>query len=165
MGHDPEKYPLEKILAMADLASLMKPRTTGALREGLKDGDSGVRYWAAMGLLMRGRRAVRRARQDLRAALKDASPTVRVIAARALGEHGSKADLELVLPVLEELAPPDKNGAYVSMLDLNAIDALGEKAAPLMETIKTMATKDPSAVGRANGYVARLVTNLVESGG
>lgn len=165
MGHDPEKYPLEKILAMADLASLMKPRTTGALREGLKDDDSGVRYWAAMGLLMRGRRAVRRARQDLRAALKDASPTVRVIAARALGEYGSQADLDLALSVLKDLAPPDKNGAYVSMLDLNAIDALGKKAAPLMETIKTMPTKDPSAVGRANGYVSRLVKNLVETNG
>jgi len=161
MGHDREKYPLEKILAMADLASSMKPRSTGDLREGLKDSDSGVRYWAVMGLLMRGRRAVRRARKDLRAALEDASPTVRIIAARALGEHGSKGDLDLALPVLEALAPPDKNGAYVSMLDLNAIDALGEKAAPLMETIKTMATKDPSAVGRANGYVSRLVANLV----
>jgi arylsulfatase A-like enzyme len=165
MGHDPQKYPLEKILTMADLASLMKPRSTGLLREGLKDSDSAVRYWAAMGLLMRGRRAVRRARQDLRAALKDVSPTVRIIAARALGEHGSQADLDLALPVLKDLAPPDKNGAYVSMLDLNAIDALGEKAAPLMETIKTMPTKDPSAPGRANSYVARLVKNLVESDG
>jgi uncharacterized sulfatase len=165
MGHDPEKYALEKILAMAELASSMKSRSTGALREGLKDRDDAVRYWAAMGLLMRGRRAVRRARQDLRAALQDDSPTVRIIAARALGEHGSKADLELALPVLKELAPPDKNGAYVSMLNLNAIDALGEKAAPLMETIKTMPTKDPAAVGRANGYVSRLVKNLVETNG
>jgi len=165
MGHDSEKYALEKILAMADLASMMKPGVVGDLREGLGDSDDAIRYWAAMGLLMRGRRAVRRARQELRAALKDDSPTVRVIAARALGEHGNQADLKRALPALEELAPPDKNGAYISMLALNAVDALGKKAAPLMETIKTMPTKDPSAPGRANSYVSRLVQNLVESHG
>jgi hypothetical protein len=86
---------------------------------------------------------------------------VRIIAARALGEYGNDADLKLALPVLEELAPPDKNGAYVSILDLNAVAALGEKAAPLMETIKSMPTKDPAAVGRANSYVSRLVQSLV----
>jgi uncharacterized sulfatase len=161
MGHDPSKYPLEHILAMADVASLMKPRTLAKLRDGLADDDSAVRYWAAMGLLMRGRRAARRARQDLRTALQDESPTVRIIAARALGEYGNDADLKLALPVLEELAPPDKNGAYVSILDLNAIAALGEKATPLMETIKAMPTKDPAAVGRANSYVGRLVQSLV----
>jgi uncharacterized sulfatase len=150
---------------MADVASLMKPRTLEKLKEGLKDDDSAVRYWAAMGLLMRGEEALRGARKDLRAALGDQSPTVRIIAARALGEYGNKADLKLVLPVLEELAPPDTNGAYVSILDLNAIAALGEKAAPLMETIKNMPTKDPAAVGRANSYVGRLVQSLVKADG
>jgi len=165
MGHDPARYPLEKILDMADVATLMEPRTLPKLKKGLEDDDGAVRYWAAMGLLMRGKKVMRRSRKALRAALKDESPTVRIIAARALGEYGNKADLNLALPVLEELAPPDENGAYVSMLALNAIAALGEKAAPLMETIKTMKTKDPKAVGRANGYVSRLVQSLVKPDG
>ena len=165
MGHDPAKYPLEKILDMADVATLMEPRTLPKLKKGLQDDDCAVRYWAAMGLLMRGKKVMRRSRKALRTALKDDSPTVRIIAARALGEYGNKADLKLALPVLEELAPPDKNGAYVSMLALNAIAALGEKATPLMETIKTMKTKDPKAVGRANGYVPRLVQSLVKPDG
>jgi hypothetical protein len=165
MGHDAKKYPLEKILAMADAASLLKPDVVLQLKEGLKDSDSAVRYWAAMGLLMRGTKAVDAARDDLRAALKDESSTVRIVAARALGQYGDDVDLTLVLPVLKELAPADKNGAYVSMLDLNAISALGQKAAPLMDTIKTMPTKDPSAAARANEYVARLVENLTGTPG
>ena len=165
MGHDPKKYPLEKILAMADTASLLKPDVLPQLKEGLKNADSAVRYWAATGLLMRGTKAVDAARDDLRAALKDESPTVRIIAARALGQYGDDADLALVLPVLKELAPADKNGAYVSMLDLNAIGALGQKAAPLMDTIKSMPTKDPSSVARADGYVTRLVENLTGASG
>ncbi len=165
MGHDRSKYPLEKILAMADVASMLEPDALPDLKRGLKDSDCAVRYWATMGLLMRGKPAVNAARKELHAALKDTSPTVRIIAAQALGEYGNAADLRLALPVLADLAPPDKNGAYVSMLDLNAIAALGDKAAPLMETIKTMSTKDPSAVGRANSYVSRLVEALMESKG
>jgi uncharacterized sulfatase len=164
LGHNLQKYPLEKILAMADTASLLQPEALPQLRNGLKDSDSAVRYWAAMGLLMRGTNAVETARNDLRAALKDESPTVRIIAARALGQFGNEADLALALAVLAELAPADKNGAYVSMLDLNAIDALGRKAAPLIDTLQTMPTKDPSAAARANGYVQRLVKDMTGAG-
>ncbi len=160
LAHDRTKYPLEKILATADLASMLKPDALPQLKKALKDDDSGVRYWAAMGVLMRGTRAVNTAREELRLALNDSSPSVRIAAATALGKFGTDADLQRALSVLKELAPPDKNGAYVSILDLNAIDALGSKAAPLLGSIKTMPTKDPSAVERANGYVARLVADL-----
>ncbi len=161
MGHDAQKYPLERILAMAELASSRKPGVTALLQQGLKDGDSGVRYWAAMGLLIRGRDAVGAARDDLRSALSGPSPSVRVVAARALGQFGSDEDLALALPVLKTLAPPDKNGAYVSIEALNAIDALGGKAAGLAEFLAAMPRRDPSAVARANGYVDRLVEELL----
>ena len=57
-----------------------------------------------MGLLIRGRDAVTAAGDQLRAALQDASPTVRVVAARALGQYGTADDLQAALPVLGELA-------------------------------------------------------------
>jgi uncharacterized sulfatase len=161
LGHDPEKYPLVRILAMADLASLPTPNDLSRLKDGLREDDSAVRYWAAMGLLIRGQAAVATAGDELRAALKDGSPTVRIIAARALGQYGNEADLGLVRAVLRELAPPDKNGAYASILALNTIDALGERAAPLREMLKAMPTDDPQAVGRANGYVARLKATIL----
>ncbi len=161
MGHNAEKYNLEKILAMADLASLMKPDALEELKSGLKDSDSAVRYWSAMGLLMRGEKDVNNAIKELRDALKDESPTVRIIAASALGQFSGENDLSPALSVLKELAPPDKNGAYVSILALNAIDALGEKASPLINTIRNMPTKDPSAVERVNGYVPELVKYII----
>ena len=107
MGHDPKKYPLEKILAMADLArSLARaPDVLPQLRGGLKDADSGVRYWAATGLFVGGPSAVDACRDDLRAALSDASPSVRVVAAWALGQNGNEADREQAIPVLGKLAP------------------------------------------------------------
>jgi len=164
MGHDAQKYPLEKVLAMADLASALKPEALPQLKESLSDADSAVRYWAAMGLLMRGSIAVESARPELRQALQDSSPSVRITAARALGQYGNASDLAQALPVLKELAPPDKNGAYVSMLALNAIDTLGKKASPLLDALKPMPRKDPSAVARANEYVPRLLSQILQEG-
>ena len=160
-GHDRQRYPLEKILDMAARATSREPAAEGELRAGLKGADSGVRYWAAQGLLIRGRSAVEAAREDLRAALQDESPTVRIIAAGALGQFGNPEDLKLALAVLAEAAPADKNGAYASILALNTIDALGDKAASLKDRLKTLPETDPAAPGRANGYVARLLDKIV----
>ena len=164
-GHDPKRYPLEKIWPMADLATSKKPGVLAELREGLKDKCSGVRYWAAMGLLIAGPDAVRAAREDLRTALQDESPTVRIIAARALGMYGDQADLDRALAALAELAPPDKNGAYASILALNTIDALGDKAAGLKPKLRGMPTEDPQVPRRANGYVSRLLSELLKGDG
>jgi uncharacterized sulfatase len=162
LGHDPQKYPLERILAMADLASLMNPRALSQLTRGLRDDDSGVRYWAAMGSLMRGRSAVASARAQLRVALDDEAPAVRIAAARALGLYGSDEDLKLALTVLGELAPPGKNGLYVSVEALNAVDALGKKAFGLADLIRAMPQQGPWADQRTNSYIPRLVEHFFD---
>ncbi len=163
MGHDPEKYPLVRIMMMADTATMPVPGDLSKLKAGLRAEDSAVRYWAAMGMLVRGEPAVGSSRAALYQALLDDSPTVRVTAARALGEYGSRRDLEKALATLKELAPPDKNGAYISIQALNAIDALGDKADSLKPFIKSMPIKDPQAPGRANGYVGRLVQTITKN--
>jgi uncharacterized sulfatase len=161
MGHDPAKYPLERVMAMADTASLLKPDALPSLTQGLRDEDRAIRYWAALGIQMRGRPAVEAALGPLRSALRDDSPAVRIVAAQSLGQYGPAADLDAALGTLKELAPADKNGAYVSMLALNAIDALGSKADSLKPFLQTMPVRDPAAAGRANSYAARLVKDLV----
>jgi arylsulfatase A-like enzyme len=161
IGRDAAKYPLEKILAMADAASMLRPEAVPQLKQGLVDPDCAVRYWAAMGLLMRGAAGVDAGRAELRRALADEAPSVRVVAARALGQYGNAEDLALALPALRELASPEKNGAYVSIETLNAVDALGEKAASLKPALAGMSGKDPAAPGRANGYVPRLLERIL----
>ncbi len=161
MAHDAKKYPLETILAMAELAASRQAGALPQLREGIRHADSAARYWAATGFLVRGSDAVEAARDDLRRALRDRSPSVRAIAAWALGKYGSQADLDAALPVLRELAPPDTNGAYAAILTVNVIDALGPKAAPLHEFLGAMPADDPKAVARANGYVARLRNTIL----
>lgn len=160
MGHDEKKYPIEKILHTADLASFMKGEDTPQLIEAFGDEDSAVRYWAAMGILMREEKGVNAANKELNKALSDESPSVRIIAAQALGQYGSDEDAGKGLKVLLELAPIDKNGAYVSMLALNAIDAMGDRAKSANDTIKKLPQKADGVPGRVNSYVPRLLEEL-----
>lgn len=161
VGHDEKRYPLERIMAEAELASSLKSGVTGQLVKALGDRDSAVRYWAAMGILMRRAAAVTAAGDPLRKALNDESPSVRVIAAEALGRFGGEEDLKHALPVLLELARLDRHGVYVSMLALNSIDALGDKARPYVDTIKSLPVQDPSVHPRMQSYVPRLVERIV----
>lgn len=165
LGRDAVRYPCERVLAMAELASDLKSEALPKLKDSLKDRDSGVRYWAALGLAMRDAAAVTAAREDLRTALQDESPSVRIAAARALGLHGIADDLAQALPVLKDLAAPDKNGVFISLEALSAIEALGKKAEPLREFLRTMPRQDTNAVERTGSYVPRLVEHLLGEGG
>jgi len=154
-------FPLERILAMADIASSQKPEAVPELKLGLKDSDSGVRYWAALGLLMRGSNAVNTTRVELRAALADKSPSVQIIAAWAIAKFGTRDESKAALEVLAQLAPPDRNGIFVSLEAFAAIEALGEKARSLQPAFRTMARRDPAATPRTAGYVDRFLEHTL----
>lgn len=162
MGHDDFQYPLERIMATAELAS-SADRDSGVkrLELSLRDDDSAVRYWAALGFLIRGESAVKDRLEALRRALTDTSPSVRIVAAEALGRYGEATDLEPALDTLLELAPIDKTGVYISLLALNAIDELDRKAAPRSAEILALPTQSPGTPGRMGGYVPRLKEKIL----
>jgi uncharacterized sulfatase len=160
LARDEARYPLPRILAAAELASNLEPAALPELNRLLTDPDSAVRYWAALGCLMRGRQAVNQGEDALRNALKDSSPCVRIVAAQALGLHGRESLRSPALAVLRELAPPEKNGVLVSMSALTAIEALGDKAASLHDFVGSLNPNGPSPEDRYNSYVPRLIQNI-----
>src|SRR5439155_309949 len=160
LGHDDNTYPFDRVVGAAELASMLKPEAVPALKQRLNDSDSAVRYWAVLGMLMRGESGVGAARAELVAALHDASPYVRSAAAEALGRYGSDADLKAALTVLVELGPIDKNGVFVSMAALNALDALGAKTTSAVEAIKAMPANGKVPDPRYSSYVPRLLEDL-----
>ena len=111
-------------------------------------------------MLTRGENGVRAAHGELAAALKDNSPYVRIAAAEALGRYGNDADLKQALNALVELGPIGKNGVFVSMAALNALDALGEKAAPVARAIQAMPAQGKVPDTRYAPYVPRLLEDL-----
>jgi len=161
LARDATAYPLERILETADLASNLSDEALPALRERLADHDSAVRWWAVLGHLMRGADAVAGAEETLLRLLSDdPAPNVRIAAAEALGKYSSETALAAALATLEPLADPGRSGVLVSMAALAAVEALGEKAAPLHEGIAKLDPAGESPHGRFNGYVPRLIQNI-----
>ncbi len=163
MGHDPKRFPVERILAAADLASNLQPGVTAKLEGLMRDSDSAVRYWGVMGALMRGKDEVSKLIAPVRKALADASPHVRIAAAEALGCYGTPQDLPPSMEVLLALADAPKSSAYIAIHALNAISALGAKAQPWKSKILALGTVDPSSPERVRTeYAARLVKRFGE---
>lgn len=163
MAHDQAKCPYERIAAAAELASLLEPGADAKLATAMKDADSAVRWWGALGFLMRGAEGVKAGRAPLLAGLKDESPYVRMVAAQALAQYGEASELQSALDVLSQLAQPEQNNVIVSIAALNAIDALGQKAAPLMPAIRTISGAGPSPNARYDSYVPRLVADITRN--
>jgi arylsulfatase A-like enzyme len=161
LAQDDKRYPLPRILATAERASNRNPDEIPALRNALEDPDSAIRYWAAIGFLIRGPEAVRDARDPLRHALRDTSPSVRVAAAEALAHHGNPSDVEAALPLLIDHANVDHHGLYVAIAALNAIDDLDHKAAPHSDTIRNLPRKHPSIPPRIGDAINRLVDKIL----
>jgi uncharacterized sulfatase len=161
LARDTARYPLEKIINVAGLSSNLTSDSSPQLIDWLKDSDNAVRYWACLGLLMRGGDAVEKRAVDLVNVLGDKSPAVRIVAAQALAEYGSQAVRQHAIETLGSLASPETNGVLVSMSALAAIEALGDKAATLHGMIAAMKPNGPSPDGRYNSYVPRLIDNIV----
>ncbi len=160
MAHDDKQYPLEKLLHLAGEASSMKSETVESLKDSLTETDAGLRYWGAMGLLMRDADAVKSARTELQKALEDVSPYVRVPAAWALTKHGDESDRKTALLVLVELANLESHGVFTAISALNALDDLGGKADAVREQIKQLPNKGKLPNQRYGNYVPRLLEFL-----
>lgn len=158
MGRDGAKYPLEKIFAAAQAASSLKEGDLARLFDALGDGDSAVRYWGAMGLLIRRADGVAAGRDALHKALADSAPYVRIAAAEALGRYGTDGEAAEALGVLMSLASVEKSGVYVALAALSAIDDLDARARSARDEIAALPVKAKNMPNRVGGgYLERLI--------
>ena len=127
---DPSAYPLERILAAADLVGT-GPAAMERQIELLADPDPTVRFWAGVGLIAQGENASP-ARDALRTALDDEHPSVRTVAAQALCQAG---DCERGLQVLLEQLHSEQQ--FVALRAANALDHLGAKARPALTAMRS----------------------------
>ena len=161
IARDSNKYPFEKIISAAELATSLKKKDLPEIAQLLMDNDSAVRYWGAIGLLTHKKAGTQAFTKELLNALNDKSPYVQVTAAEALGRFGTKEEQILAVNTLGKLADPVKNGCFPSMLAMNAIDHLDNKAKSLLSLIKSMPRTPEGVDKRFQGYVGRLVDTTV----
>lgn len=160
MAREESKYPLERIFAAADLASRLDPAAAERLKELVGDPASAVRYWAALGLLMRGETGVRAGADEWKRALADPSPYVQVVAAEALARHGAAAEREEGLRLLERRAREHSKNVFGAIDALNALDNLGDAGAAVKASLRSRFRPGKPPHPRYADYVPRLLAPI-----
>jgi arylsulfatase A-like enzyme len=126
-------YPLERVLALATLASERDPARLPQLIKALGDESEPIRWWAAQGCAMLGAKAAP-AETALRQRLSDPSGAVQVAAAEALARLGK---IESALPVLERWLRNTEKVAC-ALQAANVLDRMGEGARPALPLMKRL---------------------------
>jgi arylsulfatase A-like enzyme len=160
LGHDDAAYPLQRILSTAELASNVQSDAVDRLTAALKDPDSAVRYWAALGILMRGQPALRAARQPIVAALLDDSPYVRIVAAETLARYGDADEQQRGLDALIALAGPRVIKVFTAMAALNALDEVGPRGAAAKAQLRQSPPPNAPVHERYSSYIPRLLEDI-----
>jgi hypothetical protein len=162
MAQDPKRYPMERIFAMAELAADYNLQSLPMLEVGLNDKDPAIRYWAAIGILARGKRAFDATVASVRASLEDPNPSVRVVASNIFAIHAKGDDRHQALNQLVELAKPDQNGVYIALEALNVLKNLDYVNDYIKEALLENETEDPDAIWRGtNQYIIRLLPDFI----
>lgn len=142
-------YPLGEIMRLASLAASGDCQRTGELRDALDNQNEVMRYWAAVGLLIRAEGARPYLDALVATAQGDTSPYVRVAAAEACVRAGEPA---LGIAVLADLAKTP----YDFSVRLQALNALTEN---LRHAARTLAVAR-EASNDTNPYIKRAGTYL-----
>jgi arylsulfatase A-like enzyme len=135
VGQSEKKYPLKRILSVAESAG---ERDAGRLDKFvtlLDDNEPVIRWWATLGLVMLGKQA-QPAEKALEKALADDSPLVRVAAAEGLYGLGQVDRARAAL--VEALAHPTP---FVRLRAMNVLYRMGDDARPAWPAIRNASMK------------------------
>jgi uncharacterized sulfatase len=141
-------WPFHQIL---DAAKLAANRAEGVekLAPLLKHENAVVRYWGAMGHLIRGSADA----AALKPMLQDSSASVRIAAAEALGD----------IDTLLASANVDQKPYMEALEALNALDRLKSRLGPKKDSVLVLPDQAPKSVEkRLKEYVARLMEHIRE---
>lgn len=132
MAQDPMRYDLESILAAAE-ASSHPDTTVEELAELALSRDSGVRYWAACGLLGK-QLDCEKAVGLLNVLFADENPCVVIVAAEALAKYDPTCLLEVQRLAQITTTYVDTEPA-IAMQSARALVELGEGAEPVLDEV------------------------------
>jgi uncharacterized sulfatase len=161
VGQDPQRYPLERIFPIAQLASDLKANDLAPLAAALQDADSGVRYWGVLGLRIHGKDAVVAQLPELRRLLQqEDSVFVRNAAAETLALYGNPEDFTPAVNHLVRAADGNRFGVHSAIQALNALSELGDRVQPWSAQLKALPAEGEWSAGRFSSYVPRLLEEL-----
>ena len=125
-----KEYQLDKIMEVANIATIGNIETLPYLQENLKNDDSIIRYWATVGFVIL-RKKAKPAIDDLTKCLNDQSISVSITVAEALCNLDRN---ELALPVLINALESENDKAV--LYAANVFDCIGDMAKPALNDLK-----------------------------
>ena len=142
MAQDPSRYPIEKIVAVAETATSAEPQRQEICSTRSNRRTRRFATGQYLGLLIRGEDAVAQASEQLGAQLVNNPSCVAIAAAEALARYGQEPNRTKAVDVLVELADVTRHGPFTSTMALNALDAIGPAARPVAQRIEALNTTD-----------------------
>ena len=149
-GRDPKRYDFERVYAMAKNAS-DRAVPLATIRPGLVDADPVVRYWAANGVVIRGKDAVAATSSDLETLLADREPGPRIVAAEALARFGLPAERDRAIARLVEDGDVTRTNVQVAMLALYSLNQVTDLPDVVKQAVKALPTGRGAGAARATG--------------
>jgi hypothetical protein len=137
------KYQTDKILQAAEMVGVASEKE---LLSKLVDQESGVRYWAIMGLRQLSN-VDKNILNSLEKALADESPSVQIVAAEALCHFGKPAK---AVPVLGKWVADDR--PWLALQAARNVLLVGDNAKPLIPEMKKVLEKNLSKPGAKEKY-------------
>jgi uncharacterized sulfatase len=150
---NPATYDFDTIYAMAQQAS-DRSVSYANVRSGLSDSNPIVRYWAAMGAVIRGREAVASAAAELEKLLGDSEPGPRIVAAEALGRF-SPSHRQRAVEVLLRDADTRTTGLWVAQLALYTLNQFTDLTDAEKAVVAGLPPETGARGARAGGGGAR----------
>jgi uncharacterized sulfatase len=161
-ARDPRRYDFESVYRAAGQASDRRV-PLAAIRPGLTHADAVVRYWSAMGVVIRGADAARSARAELVRLLDDPEPGPRIVAAEALARFGTAADRSRAVTQLLSDANPVERGEYVAHLALYTLNQVPDLPADVKQAVQALPAAPEDAGRRLRAredYLPRLKQSI-----
>lgn len=161
LAGSPRRISVRAVQDAAGLASNRADDARTALRSLLRHQEPAVRYWAAMGFVIRESRIAGTTADDLIARLDDVSPAVRVAAAEALVRHGDPEARSVARQTLLQAADARQAGYWAAVEALNVIDAL-KPALGDLSVLRTVPRKAEGVPKRCDDYLDRLLRSIFD---
>ncbi len=158
-----DECPFEELLEAAQLATTPGDENLDVFVQNLKNDNSAIRYWGAVGLLIH-RDAAEPYSEELKNAVDDPSAAVASLAAETLYRRGNK---ELAIKAFERIVEDTANYTAVDRaFVLNSVDAVNAESIYLKELVKALHKRNTEpAAGAANDYDTRISRMLLQKWG
>ena len=162
-GHDTASYDFDRVYRMAQMAS-DRGAALAPIREALADKDPIVRYWAATGVLIRGRDAVAATAPSLERLLQDPEPGPAIVAAEALARFGPPEMRKPAIDLLLEDGNASRHEEYVAIFALYSLNQVPDLPEAVKQAVKALPAEPTVAAGQLKqreNYLPRLIAAIM----